>query len=89
MNSAQTHYTYCRNMGNAPVFHWPLSTIITDRTLKVRETAKNKVVSYIDLFKNRKDDPSVKNFKKYYSPDMFHLSGDGYGIWYFYLQKEL
>lgn len=92
--SSKTIILTAGNIGNAPVFHWPLSTIITDRTVNVRaifidETEKNKAVSYIDLFKNRKDDPLVKNFKKYYSSDLFHLSGDGYGIWYFYIQKEL
>ena len=82
------------NIGNAPVFHWPLSTIITGRTLNVRqifmeEAAKNKAVTYIDLFKNRKDDPLAKNINKYYAPDFFHLSGDGYGIWYLQIQKVL
>ncbi len=82
------------NIGNAPVFHWPLTAIIQDRSLNVRaifieETSKNKTVSYIDLFKSRKDDPLLKNIKKNYSSDQFHLSGDGYGIWYSSIQKEL
>lgn len=82
------------NIGNAPMFYWPLSAIITDRTLGVREifideAAKNKAVSYIDLFKNREDDELVKNLKKNYSPDMFHLSGAGYEIWYHSIKKEL
>ena len=82
------------NIGSAPMFHWPLSAILTDRTLKVRaifieEIAKNRAVSYIDLFKDPKDDPLAKNTKKYYAQDRFHLSGDGYGIWYLSIQKLL
>ena len=82
------------NIGNAPVFYWPLSAIIANRTLSVRkifidETTKNKAVSYTDLFKNREDDELVKNIKKNYAPDMFHLSGAGYEIWYHSIKKEL
>jgi lysophospholipase L1-like esterase len=81
-------------MGAAPVFHWPLSDIITDRTLNVRaifieEVAKNKSVSYVDLFKNPKDDPFVKYPEKFYAQDKFHLTGDGYGVWYLDVQKKL
>ncbi len=82
------------DLGRAPVFHWPLSSIITLRTLKVRdlfieESSKFKNVSYVDLYLKRSEDPFEKNIKKYYSPDSFHLTGDGYGVWYFFIQKQL
>ncbi len=82
------------DLGRAPIFHWPLSNIITSRTLMVRdifieEASKYENVSYVDLYLNRNDDPIEKNLKKYYAPDSFHLTGDGYGIWYFFIQKKL
>ncbi len=82
------------DVGRARVFRWPLSSIITSRTLKVREifieeASKYKNVSYVDLYLDRNDDPFEKNLKKYYAPDSFHLTGDGYGVWYFFIQKQL
>lgn len=82
------------NIGNAPAFHWPLSTLITDRTSHVREIfmdeiSKNKSVTYMDLFKKNAEDPLLQNVRQYYSKDGFHLSGDGYGIWYLSIQKQL
>ena len=92
--SSKTIILTAGNIGSAPVFNWPLSAIITDRTLNVREifideVAKNKTISYVDLFKDSKDDPFVKYPKKYYAQDLFHLTGDGYGVWYLDVQKLL
>ena len=75
------------NIGAAPVFHWPLSTYLTARTLNVRnifkdEASKFKSVFYIDLYKDTKDDPFIKDPERHYAPDSFHLSGDGYEIWF-------
>ncbi len=82
------------NIGTAPIFRWPLSTIMTGRTLNVRsifidEVAKNKAVSYVDLFKDCKDDPFFKYPEKHYAQDKFHLTSDGYGVWYIDVQKKL
>ncbi|MBA3602092.1 MAG: hypothetical protein H0W50_00235 [Parachlamydiaceae bacterium] len=82
------------DLGRARVFQWPLSSIITSRTLNVREifieeASKFRNVSYVDLYLDRNDDPFEKNLTKYYAPDSFHLTGDGYGVWYFFIQKKL
>ena len=37
---------------------------------------------YIDLYRRLAVDPYAKDPKKYYSPDFFHPSADGYGDWY-------
>lgn len=82
------------DIGKIPIFHWPLNTIMTSRTKQVRQIfmdaiAKHKNMSYIDLFYLLKKDPKLKDFSPYYSPDSFHLSGAGYGVYYFYLERAL
>jgi lysophospholipase L1-like esterase len=82
------------DVGAARVFRWPLSVILSLRTRHVRdifmnESSKNASVSYIDLFRDPKDDPFEKDLKRYYAPDSFHLTGAGYGVWYSSIQKKL
>lgn len=82
------------DVGAAPVFQWPLSIYLRNRTLNVRqifitESAKYPTVSYIDLYKEPNDDPFLKDIDKYYAPDSFHLSGEGYGLWFAEIQKKL
>jgi lysophospholipase L1-like esterase len=82
------------NIGLSHVFHWPLSAIITRRTRLVRSifiktVAQYPTVAYVDLFKNKKDDIFETDIARYYVADHFHLTDDGYGIWYQYIQKFL
>lgn len=75
------------NVGLSPAFKWPLSSYIEHRTRVVRkifieEIAKHPNASYIDLFKERKDEPFNTDIPRYYAPDLFHPSGDGYGVWF-------
>jgi lysophospholipase L1-like esterase len=92
--SSKTIVLTAGNIGRARTFRWPLSAIITARTLHVRdifieEIAKYPTVYYVDLFKNPQEDPFEKDLKTYYAPDSFHLTGAGYGAWYSALQKYL
>lgn len=82
------------DIGKTPIFHWPLSSVMSSRTLGVRDifleaSAKYSNVSYLDLFYELKKNPDVKNVKEFYSPDFFHLSGNGYEVYYSYVQKAL
>lgn len=81
------------NVGNAPFFPWPIGWIYTERARSAREifmqTAKDNGVIYADLFTERKDDPFLKDPKKFHAPDMLHPSGEGYGIWYEKLREIL
>jgi acyl-CoA thioesterase-1 len=82
------------NVGFAPIFHFPLSTILTARTRTVRtifleEIGKHPHVRYVDLYKDGKYDPFEANIKKYYSNDGFHPSGDGYEVWYEEIKTKL
>lgn len=75
------------NVGLCPAFKWPLSSLITYRTREVRkifieEIAKHPQASYIDLFNEREDEIFNTDIPRYYAPDLFHPSGDGYGVWY-------
>jgi lysophospholipase L1-like esterase len=75
------------NVGASPVFRFPFSAYITERTRAVRnifieETSKHSKARYVDLFVERKDEPFNKDIPRYYAPDRFHPSGDGYGVWY-------
>jgi lysophospholipase L1-like esterase len=82
------------NVGLAPAFKWPLSSYMTHRTREVRkifmeEVAKHPNASYVDLFKERKDEIFNTDIPRYYAPDLFHPSADGYGVWFEQLKKKL
>ncbi len=82
------------NIGHSPVFRWPLSILMTHRTLKVRaifmsEVAKYSTISYVDLINDLKNESLEADIEKYYAADLFHLTGAGYGAWYYYIQKKL
>ncbi|MBC7836306.1 hypothetical protein H7X87_00810 [Acetobacteraceae bacterium] len=82
------------NVGLSPVFHPPISWYITHRTRIVREifieeVGKHKNATYIDLFRERPDEPFNKDIHRYYAPDFFHPSGEGYGLWYLQLREAL
>ncbi len=75
------------NIGLSPVFHFPVSSYLSERTREVRnifmtEIAKHDNITYVDLFKERKDDVFLTDIKRYYATDLFHPSGEGYGVWY-------
>jgi lysophospholipase L1-like esterase len=77
------------DIGKAPLFHWPLTWILTWRTLKVREIYKKSQdpkVSYVDIYQLEK---SIKNKKYNYSPDHLHLNGQGYHVWYSFIKTKL
>lgn len=75
------------NIGLSPVFKAPISALLSERTRAVRsifqeEIAKRQHVAYVDLYKNREDEPFNRDIPRYYASDLFHPSGDGYGLWY-------
>lgn len=81
------------NVGIAPIFSFVLSRIYTRRTRRMRsifmKVAKEKGVLFVDLFKERKEDISLKDIKKYYVSDYVHPSDFAYEIWYKELKKIL
>jgi lysophospholipase L1-like esterase len=73
------------NIGLAPFFLWPLSSYYRSKTLQYREIyrriAEEKGVLYVDLFREKSNDP-FKDSQEYYAPDLLHLTEKGYGNWY-------
>ena len=83
----QTILLTAGDVGLSPAFKWPLSRIMTMRTLETRvifteEIAKRHHVRYVDLYHEAKDEIFNTDVERYYAPDHFHPSDDGYGIWY-------
>lgn len=81
------------DVGTAPLFLPPLSLLYDRRTRVVREIfieiAKQEGVTYVDLFKEPKDEPFTKDPKRFYAADGLHPSADGYGLWFEELKAKL
>jgi len=81
------------NVGNAPLLPRPLAFLWTWRTLAVRTLfmaeAKINDVIYVDLYKDRSDDPFALDPYRYHAADLFHPSAEGYGLWYQDFKKAL
>lgn len=89
----QVTFLSCGNVGNAPIFPRPIAFIWTKRTLLVRgifiEAAKQQNITYVDLYREGADDPFAREPLRYHATDLFHPSGEGYGLWYADLKKTL
>ena len=72
------------DIGEAPIWPFPLDRIFTKRTKAVRSiikpTVEEKGAAYIDLL--ALDTPFASDPKRYYAPDLLHLSGEGYRVWF-------
>jgi lysophospholipase L1-like esterase len=72
------------NVGNAPFFFAPVSWWMTSRSgdlhAMVREAAQRHGAVYVNLFKERDDDPFVKD-KALNARDGLHPSDGGYRVW--------
>ncbi len=84
--SNQVIILHSGNIGLAPFFPRPFGWLWSYRTRQVREiylkVARARGAAYVDLYTARRDDPFLKDIKKFYAPDFLHPSDDGYGIWY-------
>jgi lysophospholipase L1-like esterase len=73
------------NVGNAPFFFRPVSWLMTSRARRlhesVRETAARQGAVYINLFKERADDPFAKR-PELNARDGLHPSDQGYQVWF-------
>jgi len=74
------------NIGLAPIFPEPVAWYFSYRTRKFLKEfasiAKEEKVTWVDLYKAPEEDLLSNSPQKYYAPDMLHLSGEGYEIWY-------
>jgi lysophospholipase L1-like esterase len=80
------------NVGLAPVFFPPANWIYTRRTRKVREifmvVSRREKIEYIDLFKEKDEDPFSRDAAIFYASDMLHPGSEGYRLWYEELQIQ-
>lgn len=80
------------NVGLAPAFPPPLSWMYTWRTRKVRaifmEAARETGAEYVDLFRERQDDPFLREPSLFYAADYLHPGSEGYRVWYEELKRQ-
>ena len=80
------------NVGLAPVFFPPVSWIYSWRTRKVREifmaVSRREKIEYIDLFKERNEDPFLRDAATFYAADTLHPGSEGYRLWYEELKRQ-
>lgn len=74
------------DLSNAPLLPRLSSLVLSPRTRQFRtgaiSLAETYRVTYIDVFRERADDPWRTNVKKYYAADYFHPADAGYLDWY-------
>ncbi len=92
-NAAGTHVValHSGNIGLAPIFPWPVSSILSARTATYREVymrvAEEHGVAYVDLFTDAAHDPLAG--PGHYASDDLHLTGKGYGHWYTQIRETM
>lgn len=85
--------TVTGNMGTATLFPYGTGWILEKRTRQVhalfKQAASTYNAQYVNLFLEREEDPFAKDPKFYYARDIFHPSGNGYGLWFESISKAL
>ena len=80
------------NVGSAPAFFPPMSWIYTERTRTVRSVfmlvSREKGIEYVDLFREKSEDPFLADPQKYFAADMIHPGSEGYALWYEELKNQ-
>lgn len=81
------------DVGSAPIFPKLLKGFWTQRSLALRELYKRYAqkyhVLYVDLLAQLTDDIFLKDIKRFYCQDLLHPSGDGYGVWYQAIRRQM
>ena len=79
------------NVGNAPFFFAPISSLMTRRAKQmhghVKAAAQQQGAVYINLFKDAANDPFANN-KSLHAADGLHPSDAGYRIWFDELMRQ-
>jgi len=76
----------CGNVGSAPFFFAPVSWLMTKRAQAlhgfVREAAKDNSALYVNLYKDKAEDPFAQRPDELNAKDGLHPSDAGYRLWY-------
>ena len=74
------------NVGSAPFFFAPWSWLMTERSRKlhgfVRQAVADNGALYVNLFKEKADDPFAQRPDELHARDGLHPSDAGYRLWY-------
>lgn len=80
------------NIGLAPAFFPPISWMYTERARAARELfvllARQTRVEYVDLFRERGDDPVRKDPGRFFASDRLHPGSEAYSLWYGELMRQ-
>lgn len=82
------------NIGTSHLFPIPIRWIYERRTRELRDAymalaAENDNVEYIDIFREREDDPFAQQPVEYYAADFFHPGDAGYSEWYHLIRQTI
>ena len=80
------------NVGNAPFFSPPVSWLMAQRSRDlhtlVREAAAKSGALYVNLYKEKSEDPFVQRADELNAKDGLHPSDAGYRVWYSELNAQ-
>lgn len=81
------------NLGSAPIIPQAFRWLMSKQSRKVRnlfeKLSKENNVIFVDLFQEHENDPFARMTQKFYAPDGFHPSNDGYALWFSQLVKVI
>lgn len=82
----------CGNVGSAPFFFVPWSWLMTWRSQAlhgfVREAAKDNSALYVNLYKDKSEDPFARRPNELNARDGLHPSDAGYRLWWDELNRQ-
>ena len=90
----QTIILSAGDVGTVPIFRWPLSSLMSHRSKKMRLLYKRLIAGhpkavYVDLSGDGIDEVFSYDSEKFYAADGFHPSGEGYRQWFLEIRKNI
>ena len=87
-------FLHSGDVGDAKIIPSFLRPIMSSRSKMMRDIYLQKDsefenVHYVDLFTSESIKGMKDNIDKYYAKDKLHLNGEGYGLWFSEIEKEI